>query len=99
MLALAGDTQTPQDRGRSADAFERAEHEALHLTVEHRDDRERERLDLQVELRIGEREPVGREELRELVELGGLQRDGITGFNVHRQRVWPKVGSERKSSP
>jgi hypothetical protein len=54
VLALPGDAQTPQDRGRAADAFERAEHEALHLTVEHRDDRERERLDLEIELRIGE---------------------------------------------
>jgi len=85
VLALPGDTQTPQDRGRAADAFERAEHEALHLTVEHRDDRERERLDLEVDLRVGEREAVSGEELGELVELGGLERDGIAGFNVLRQ--------------
>ena len=53
--------------------------------VEHRDDRERERFDLEVELLVGEGKPVASEELSELIELGGLQRDGITGLNVHRQ--------------
>ena len=62
-LPSARDTESPENRRGSTDAFERAEHDALHLAVEHRNHGERERLDLKIELRISKREAVAGEEL------------------------------------
>ena len=52
-----------------------------------REHHERELLDLLVELLIGHRQPGSVEELTELIELGGLERDGISGLDVHRQSI------------
>ena len=34
---------------------------------------------------VGNGKTVGKEDLTDLIELGGLQRDGIAGLDIHRQ--------------
>ncbi|MDZ4826598.1 MAG: hypothetical protein SGJ13_09065 [Actinomycetota bacterium] len=59
----------------------------MKLTVELRVDGEWELFDLMIELFVADRKAGSKQQLTELIELGGLQRDGITGLNVHRQSI------------
>jgi len=87
VLVLAGHAGAPQDRRRAADPFEGSEEDALQLVVAVREHHEWELLDLLVELQIGHGEPGSVEELTELIEFCGLERDGISGLDVHRQSI------------
>jgi len=56
-----------------------------------REDREREGFHLAIELLVGDGKTVGKEDLTDLIELGGLQRDGIAGLDIHRQYIVAEV--------
>ena len=59
--------------GRTADALERTEEEPEHLFVVDRHRDERKLLDVSIELLVEQRQPEGRHQLTELIELGGLE--------------------------
>ncbi len=90
-LALPHDAHAPEDRRGSADALERSEHQPVDVPFFTREDREREGFHLAIELLVGDGETVGKEDLTDLIELGGLQRDGIAGLDIHRQYIVAEV--------
>ena len=85
--------------GRAPDALERAEQEALHLAIVGRGDRdERELLDVPVELLVLQRQADAGDQLTELIELGRLERDGITRLDVHRVHHFARWNAARDQS-